>query len=59
MMPPVGTISKHPRVSAGPGHQASRAHPRGKPGFSTLKCVAGEETDSLLEGIGFELTVPA
>ena len=33
-----------------PRRQASRPHPRGKPGFSTLERGCGRETDSLLEG---------
>jgi hypothetical protein len=41
-----------------PGRQASLAHPRGKPGFSTFKSGCGRETDCLLEGDGFELLVP-
>jgi hypothetical protein len=41
-----------------PGRQASGAQPRGKPGFSTLDCSSGRETDSLLEGDGFEPSVP-
>ena len=41
-----------------PGRQASRAHPRGKPGFSTFESGCGRETDSPLEGDGFEPSVP-
>src|SRR6266446_1897873 len=41
-----------------PGRQASRAHPRGKPGFSTFESGCGRETDSLLVGEGFEPSVP-
>jgi len=41
-----------------PGRQASRAHPRGKPGFWTFESGCGRETDSLLEGTGFEPSVP-
>ena len=41
-----------------PGRQASLAHPRGKPGFSTLSSGCGRETDCPLEGDGFELSVP-
>ena len=41
-----------------PGRQASLAHPRGKPGFSTLSSGCGRETDCPLEGNGFELSVP-
>ena len=38
--------------------QASRAQPRGKPGFSTPESSSGRETDSPLEGAGFEPSVP-
>src|SRR3984893_7250388 len=31
---------------------------RGKPGFPTLESSSGRETDSPLEGDGFELSVP-
>ena len=41
-----------------PGRQASRAHPRGKPGFSTCESGCGRETDSPLEGARFEPSVP-
>jgi hypothetical protein len=36
----------------------SPSQPRGKPGFSTLETGCGRETDSPLEGDGFELPVP-
>ena len=58
ILPPVGAISKHPARLCRPGRQASRAHPRGKPGFSTFESGCGRETDSLLEGDGFEPSVP-
>ena len=58
ILPPVGAISKHPTRLCRPGRQASRAHPRGKPGFSTLDNGCGRETDCLLEGNRFELPVP-
>jgi hypothetical protein len=58
ILPPVGAISKHPARLRRPGRQAGRAHPRGKPGFSTLDSGCGRETDCLLEGDGFELPVP-
>src|SRR5205823_6856025 len=35
-----------------------RAQPRGKPGFPTLDSSSGRETDSPLEGTGFEPSVP-
>jgi hypothetical protein len=41
-----------------PDRQAVRAHPRGKPGFSTFESGCGRETDSPLEGAGFEPSVP-
>jgi hypothetical protein len=41
-----------------PSRQASRGHPRGKPGFSTFESGYGRETDSPLEGTGFEPSVP-
>src|SRR5205807_5449407 len=59
ILPPVGAISKHPARLCRPGRQASRAHPRGKPGFSTFERGCGRETDCLLEGDGFEPSVPA
>jgi hypothetical protein len=37
-----------------PSPQASLAHPRGKPRFSTLESGCGRETDCPLEGAGFE-----
>src|SRR3984893_6987850 len=58
ILPPVGAISKHPARLCRPGRQASRAHPRGKPGFSTFESGCGRETDCLLEGGGFEPSVP-
>jgi hypothetical protein len=58
ILSPVGAISKHPARLCRPGPQASRAHPRGKPGFSTLDSGCGRETDCLLEEGGFETSVP-
>jgi hypothetical protein len=58
ILPPVGAILKHPARLCRPGRQPSRAQPRGKPGFSTLESSSGRETDSPLEGDGFELQVP-
>ena len=40
------------------GRRAIRANPRGKPGFSTFENDCGRETDCLLEGDGFEPSVP-
>src|SRR5258708_39248647 len=54
ILPPVGAISKHPARLCRPRRQASRAHPRGKPEFSTLDSGCGRETDCLLERAGFE-----
>jgi len=58
ILAPVRAISKHPARLCRPGREASRAHPRGKPGFSTFDSGCGRETDCLLEGNGFELSVP-
>src|SRR5207237_7465371 len=58
ILPPVGAISKYPARLCRPGRQAGRAHPRGKPGFSTFESGCGRETDCLLEGAGFEPSVP-
>jgi hypothetical protein len=41
-----------------PSRQASRAHPRGKPGFLTYESGFDGETDSPLEEERFELPVP-
>jgi hypothetical protein len=57
-LPPVRAILKRHARLCRPGHQASRAQPRGKPGFSTLDSSSGRETDCPLEGDGFELPVP-
>ena len=57
ILPPVGAISKHPARLCRPGRQASRGHPRGKPGFSTFESGCGRETDCLLERAGFEPSV--
>jgi hypothetical protein len=37
ILPPVGALSKHAERLCRPGRQASRAHPRGKPGFWTFE----------------------
>ena len=58
ILPQVGALSKHAERLCRPGRQASRAHPRGKPGFWTFESGCGRETDSLLEGAGFEPSVP-
>jgi hypothetical protein len=58
ILPQVGALSKHAERLCRPGRQASRAHPRGKPGFWTFESGCGRETDSLLEGNGFEPSVP-
>src|SRR3984893_10836345 len=42
ILPPVGAISKHPARLCRPGRQASRGHPRGKPGSRPSKANAGE-----------------
>jgi hypothetical protein len=41
-----------------PHRERSRAYPRGKPGFLTHEDRLLQETDSLLEGDGFEPSVP-
>src|SRR4029077_4449589 len=58
ILPPVGALSKHAERLCRPGRQASRAHPRGKPGFWTFESGCGRETDFPLEGDGFEPSVP-
>src|SRR6266478_10168963 len=58
ILPQVGALSKHAERLCRPGRQASRAHPRGKPGFLTYESGFGGETDSPLEEDGFELLVP-
>src|SRR5438046_10381470 len=58
ILPPVAALSKHAERLCRPGRQASRAHPRGKPGFWTFESGCGRETDSPLEGTGFEPSVP-
>ena len=58
ILPPVVAILNHPARLCRPGRQTSRAQPRGKPGFSTLESSSGRETDSPLEGTGFEPSVP-
>ena len=45
ILPPVGAISKHPSRLCRRGRQASRAHPRGKPGLSTFEGGCGRETE--------------
>jgi hypothetical protein len=58
ILPPVRAISKHPARLCRRGRQAGRAHPLGKPGFSTYESGCGRETDCPLEGDGFEPSVP-
>ena len=58
ILPPLGAISVRPARLCRPGRHASRAYPRGKPGFSTCESEFGRETDSPLEGAGFEPSVP-
>jgi hypothetical protein len=58
ILPQVGALSKHTERLCRPGREASRAHPRGKPGFWTFESGCGRETDYLLEGDGFKLQVP-
>ena len=47
-----------PAALCRPHRERSRAHPRGKPGFLTHEDRLLRETDSLLEGQGFEPSVP-
>jgi hypothetical protein len=47
-----------PAALCRPHRERSRAHPRGKPGFLTHEGRLLRETDSLLEGAGFEPSVP-
>src|SRR5271165_7696035 len=58
ILPPVGAASTRPARLCRPARQASCAHPRGKPGFLTYENGFGRETDSPLEGRGFEPLVP-
>src|SRR5207237_3905456 len=58
ILPQVGALSKHAERLCRPGRQASRAHQRGKPRFWTFESGCGRETDSPLEGTGFEPSVP-
>src|SRR5882762_2555394 len=58
ILPQVGALSKHAERLCRPSRQASRAPPRGKPGFWTFESGCGRKTDSLLEGSGFEPSVP-
>src|SRR4029077_10527238 len=58
ILPPVAALSKKAAHLCRPVRQASRAQPRGKPGFSTPDSSSGRETDSPLEGTGFEPSVP-
>jgi hypothetical protein len=58
ILPPLGAISVRPARLCRPDRHASYAYPRGKPGFSTCDSEFGRETDSPLEGEGFEPSVP-
>src|ERR1700680_4070741 len=58
ILPRVGALLAGPAAICRPRRQTSRAHPRGKPGFSTLERGCGRETDSPLEEAGFEPSVP-
>src|SRR6202521_1342577 len=50
--------SRTPASLCLPCREPSRAHPRGKPGFSTYEGGFGREPDAPLEGEGFEPSVP-
>jgi hypothetical protein len=58
ILPPVCLLFAVPAGLCRPCGEPSRAHPRGKPGFSTYEGGFGRETDSPLEGDGFEPSVP-
>src|SRR5262249_25050962 len=58
ILPPVAAVSKYLARLCRPRRHSSRAHPREKPGFSTYESDLGRETDSPLEGTGFEPSVP-
>src|SRR5215813_10359344 len=58
ILPPVAAVSKYLARLCRPRRHSSRAHPREKPGFSTYESDLGRETDSPLEGNGFEPSVP-
>ena len=58
ILPPVAAVSKYLARLCRPRRHSSRAHPREKPGFSTYESDLGRETDSPLEGGGFEPSVP-
>src|SRR5262249_568331 len=58
ILPPAAEVSKQSARLCRPSRQASRVHPPGKPGFWTFESGCGRETDSLLEGDGFEPSVP-
>ena len=57
-LPLVGAMSPVYPVSADRAPLPWPAHPREKPGFSTSARYFPSETDCLLEGNGFELSVP-
>jgi hypothetical protein len=58
ILPPIGAMLTRPTSLCRPRRQLSRAHPRETPGFSTYEGGCGRETDSPLEGGGFEPSVP-
>ena len=58
ILPPVGAISKHPARLYRPGRQVGPAPRAESRGFSTFETGCARETDSPLEGDGFELLVP-
>jgi hypothetical protein len=55
---PVGQLFTAPASLCRTCREPSRAHPPGKPGFSTYEGGFGRETDSPVERDGFEPSVP-
>src|SRR5271169_4381840 len=58
IFPPVGAISSRHACLCRPHRLPRPAHPREKPGFWVWDGEIPRDTDSPLEGTGFELAVP-
>src|SRR6202023_3409254 len=58
ILPSVGAISKYSARRCRPRRHISRAHPREPWGSRPTKATSPRETDSPLEGSGFEPSVP-
>src|SRR6266481_2948966 len=58
ILPSVVAISKYPARLCRPRRHNSRAHPREPRGSRPTTATSPRETDSPLEGDGFELSVP-